>query len=62
MNRERALTLYCEALREGGLLIVVFASLDAWFGKATVGVIGWILSGLAMLYAGVRMDPEVRKK
>ncbi len=62
MNRERAFALYCEALREGGLLVVVFASLDAWFGKATLGVIVWILSGIALLYAGIRLDPEVRKK
>jgi len=32
----RALTLYCEALREGGLLIVVFASLDGAFGVGKV--------------------------
>ena len=64
LNRERAFALYCEALREGGLLVAVFASLDAWFSPSKVGLwtVLWILFGLGMLFTGVRMDPEVRRK
>ncbi len=64
LNRERALALYCEALREAGLLVAIFASLDASFSSTKVGgwVVAWTLFGLGMLYTGIRIDPEVRKK
>ena len=64
LGRKRALTLYCEALREAGVLVAVFAALDALFSTAKVSawiVSAWFLLGLALLYVGVRIDPEVRQ-
>lgn len=64
MNRERTLHLYCETLREAGMLAVVFAALDVSIENRNVSgwiVLTWIVLGLVMLYAGVRLDPEVRK-
>ncbi len=63
LNQAKVLGLYCEALREAGTLVVVFAALDALFSPAKVSswVIVWILVGLALLFIGVRIDPEVRR-
>ena len=63
-GRKRALALYCEALREAGLLVAVFAALDALFSAVRVSTwiaTAWVLVGLVLLYVGVRIDPEVRK-
>lgn len=57
----RVRSLYCEALREGGLLIVVFASLDAAFevGKMSRwGLVGWTLLGAANLLFGIYWEPK----
>jgi len=51
---------YCEALREGGLLILVFASLDCGFGVGEVsywGVAGWNLAGAILLTCGIYLEP-----
>ena len=52
---------YCEALREGGVLIVVFASLDFGFGVGSVshwGLTAWNLGGLALLFLGIFLEPR----
>ena len=57
----RVRALYCEALREGGLLVIVFASLDSAFevGKMSVwGLVGWNLFGFANLLLGVYWEPK----
>ena len=57
----RARALYCEALREGGLLVIVFASLDSAFevGKmSTWGLVAWNLVGLANLLFGIYWEPK----
>jgi hypothetical protein len=63
-GRKRALALYCEALHEAGLLVAVFAALDALFSTVKVSnwiAVAWVLVGLLLLYIGVRIDPEVRQ-
>jgi hypothetical protein len=63
-SRKKALSLYCEALREAGLLVAVFAALDALFSAVKVFTwieTAWVLVGLVLLYVGVRIDPEVRR-
>jgi hypothetical protein len=58
MTRQ-ALNLYCEALREGGLLIAVFASLDGAFAVGKVSswaLAGWILVGLTGLLLGIHLE------
>jgi hypothetical protein len=48
-------------LREGGLLVIVFASLDSAFdvGKMSIwGLVGWNLLGLANLLVGVYWEPK----
>ena len=61
-RRERSLGLYCGALRESGILILVFAALDATFnlGKpVSHGVVAtWLVIGLAVLVIGVHLDPK----
>lgn len=57
----RARTLFCEALREGGLLVIVFTSLDSAFevGKmSTWGLVGWTLTGAANLLLGIYWEPK----
>jgi hypothetical protein len=57
----RVRSLYCEALREGGLLVIVFASLDSAFevGKMSAwGLAGWNLIGLANLLFGIYWEPK----
>jgi hypothetical protein len=52
---------YCEALREGGLLVIVFTSLDASFevgGISIGGLAGWTLAGLANLLLGIYREPK----
>jgi hypothetical protein len=59
-----ALAVYCESIREAGMLVVVFASLDALFSPQRVSsywLIVWIAVGVGMVYAGVRYDPEVQR-
>jgi hypothetical protein len=52
---------YCEALREGGLLVIVFTSLDSAFGVGTMSVwrlVGWTLAGFANLLLGIYWEPK----
>jgi hypothetical protein len=54
--------LYCEVLREAGLLLVVFSCLDATFGAATIPLWGLPLStsiGVVLTLVGIHFDPEV---
>jgi hypothetical protein len=54
--------LYCEALREAGLLVSVFASLDGFFGIVAVSrwvVVTWGALGALMPVLGIHLDPEV---
>lgn len=54
--------LFCETLRESGMLVVVFASLDGAFNAVPVSrlaVIAWGASGTALLLFGIFLDPEV---
>jgi len=65
VDKKRILTLSCEVAREAGILILVFASLDAAFGMAKVSFLSlasWNCAGGAMLIAGICMDPEARRK
>jgi len=51
---------YCEALREGGLLVIVF-TLDSAFevGKMSAwGRAGWTLAGAANLLLGIYWEPK----
>ena len=55
----RVRSLYCEALREGGLLVVVFASLDGSFEVGKVShwaLAAWILGGLTTLLLGIYLE------
>jgi hypothetical protein len=57
----RVRSLYCEALREGGLLVIVFTSLDSAFemGKMSAwGLVGWTLAGAANLLFGIYWEPK----
>jgi hypothetical protein len=48
-------------LREGGLLVIVFASLDVSFevGKMSAwGFVGWALAGAANLLLGIYWEPK----
>jgi hypothetical protein len=48
-------------LREGGLLVVVFAALDASFevGKMSAwGLVAWTLVGSANLLLGIYWEPK----
>ena len=57
----RVRSLYCEALREGGVLVIVFTSLDASFevGRiSTWGLAGWTLVGIANLLLGIYWEPK----
>lgn len=52
---------YFAAFREAGTLIIVFAAIDGLFYKSMHEIhwleLGlWILVGVALLYAGVRLD------
>ena len=61
-KRERSLGLYCGALRESGILILVFAALDATFnlGKPVSHEVAatWLVIGLAVLVIGAHLDPK----
>jgi hypothetical protein len=64
VDKKRVLALSCEVAREAGILILVFASLDAAFGMAKVSFLSlasWNCAGSIMLLAGIFMDPEVQK-
>ncbi|HYL05790.1 MAG TPA: hypothetical protein VE075_07105 [Thermoanaerobaculia bacterium] len=57
----RARDLYCEALREGGLLIVVFAALDGGFEVGKVSnwaLASWILGGFTVLLVGIHWEAK----
>jgi len=57
----RVQALWCEALREGGLLIAVFASLDGAFevGKVSHWALAiWILGGLITLILGIHLEAK----
>jgi hypothetical protein len=48
-------------LREGGLLVIVFTSLDSAFGVGTMSVwrlVGWTLAGFANLLLGIYWEPK----
>jgi hypothetical protein len=54
--------LFCEALRESGILVLVFASLDGAFNAVPVTrwtVVVWGASGAMLLLLGIFLDPEV---
>jgi hypothetical protein len=54
--------LYCETLREAGVLVGVFTCLDAAFASTAVSLWGTGLAsllGIAMVSVGVYFDPEV---
>lgn len=47
-----------------GILIMVFAGLDATFNNVEVSklvLLGWFVGGFLALLAGIYADPEVRK-
>jgi hypothetical protein len=48
-------------LREGGVLVIVFTSLDSAFGVGTMSawrLVGWTLVGLANLLLGIYWEPK----
>jgi hypothetical protein len=54
--------LYCEALREAGILMAVFVCLDAAFAATTVSVSSAALvslGGVVTVMVGIHLDPEV---
>ena len=63
IGRQRRIRgLVCEALRDGGILLLVFSSLDAAFNAVPVSscvVVAWEASGAALLVLGIFLDPEV---
>jgi hypothetical protein len=65
VDKRRVVALSCEVAREAGILILVFASLDAAFGMARVSIFNltsWNFAGAIMLIAGICVDPEARRK
>jgi len=64
---ERLYTLryyFTEALREIGVLTMVFSGIDTLVNHGTLtrlGLLGWIGAGLAALLVGINFAPEVRK-
>ena len=63
-RRKKIQGLFCEALREAGVLTVVFSSLDAAFNRVQTSwffLAGWALLGSLLLVAGIYLDPETRK-
>jgi len=60
-RQTRLRALYCEALRECGVLVLVFASLDGAFQVVTVSwwaVLLWAGCGVVLLVLGIHLDPE----
>ena len=59
LNRQRAETLVGESVREIGILMVVFAPLEATFADVLVGT-GWVavmfLAGLALIAGGIILE------
>jgi hypothetical protein len=61
-RQRRIRALFCEALRDGGILVLVFASLDGAFNAVPVSrwaVLVWGASGAVLLLLGIFLDPEV---
>jgi hypothetical protein len=63
-RQRRIRALVCEALRDGGILVMVFSALDAAFNAVPVSrwaVAAWASGGAALLISGILLDPEVVK-
>jgi hypothetical protein len=63
-QRRQIAKFFCEALREMGMLIMVFAALDRTFNSARIStgaLLAWLLVGFAALLTGIYAAPEVRK-
>src|ERR1700710_2571576 len=54
-QRRQIVKFFCEALREMGMLIMVFAALDRTFNSAisTGALLAWLLVGFAALLTGI---------
>jgi hypothetical protein len=64
LQRRQVAKFFCEALREIGILIMVFAALDRTFnsaGVSTWALLVWLFVGFAALLTGIYAAPEVRK-
>ena len=63
-GRRQVAKFFCEALREMGILIMVFAALDRTFnstGISAAALLAWLLVGFVALLTGIYAAPEVRK-
>jgi hypothetical protein len=63
-RRRQVVKFFCEALREVGVLVMVFASLDRTFNSAGISTwafLVWLFVGFAALLTGIYAAPEVRK-
>ena len=64
LRRRQVAKFFCEALREVGILVMVFASLDRTFNSAGISTwafLAWLFVGFAALLTGIYAAPEVRK-
>ncbi len=62
-GRRRIKGLFCEALREAGVLTVTLSALDAGFSAMPypkLFLAGWALAGILFFISGVFLDPEAR--
>jgi hypothetical protein len=64
-GRERRRELYCEVIRDVGILIFVFAPLDLVLYKPDLRI-GWSVllmsAALAMIAFGVHQDPRSKQR
>ncbi|HEV3459493.1 MAG TPA: hypothetical protein VHG32_23325 [Thermoanaerobaculia bacterium] len=64
-GKERRRELYCEAIRDVGILVLVFAPLDIVLEKPNwSGVWVALLAGVAvvLIFIGVRQDPRSQRR
>jgi hypothetical protein len=64
-GRDRQRELYCEVIRDVGILILVFAPLDIVLSRPDLSI-GWlallISAAVAMIIFGVHHDPRSRQR
>ena len=64
-GRKRRRELYCEVLRDVGILVLVFAPLDIVLSRPDLSI-GWlallISAAVAMIVFGVHHDPRSRQR
>jgi hypothetical protein len=64
-GRDRQRELYCEVIRDVGILVLVFAPLDIVLSRPDLSI-GWlallISAAVAMIIFGVRHDPRSKQR